>query len=299
MAGELAAHAGAGASPGAARRCVLENASPSTRLLEKRRQMFEVQEALELQKQEFARKEEAFRRREEGLKKKDLELQESLIRFSKFLQENDSKRARADKKAADEVRCRQGKEREIETLTDTLEQLREERERVGDVLERYSQYRRYLEGVLEVADEYQEVPDLLARHATLQATNDDLRRHQQASAAEAEALRASLTALTKARRDEVLRLTNRLAHLKQRLEEIEGQAAQQELQKDYSLRVASQRTLEHGQVVLAADNVFNRCRQRSHIAHPPETHPLQQLDTIGNFVSDLQAICKRGRAAGG
>ena len=38
--------------------------------------------------------------REEGLKKKDLELQESLIRFSKFLQENDSKKTRAEKKAA-------------------------------------------------------------------------------------------------------------------------------------------------------------------------------------------------------
>jgi len=35
---------------------VLEHASPSTQLLEKRRQMFEVQEALELEKQEFARK---------------------------------------------------------------------------------------------------------------------------------------------------------------------------------------------------------------------------------------------------
>lgn len=28
-------------------------------------------------------------------------------------------------------------------------------------------YQRFLEGVLEVADEYQEVPDLLLRHATL------------------------------------------------------------------------------------------------------------------------------------
>ena len=66
---------------------VLEHVSPATRLLEKRRLMFEVQEALEAQKAEFNRKEEMFRRREEGLKKKDLELQESLIRFSKFLQE--------------------------------------------------------------------------------------------------------------------------------------------------------------------------------------------------------------------
>lgn len=42
--------------------------------------------------------EEIFKKREEALKMKDLELQESLIRFSKFLQENDSKRARAEKK---------------------------------------------------------------------------------------------------------------------------------------------------------------------------------------------------------
>jgi len=71
-----------------------------------------VQEALDAQKEEFARREvwpvliswhlprahahlvggracvvqEAFRRREEGLRKKDLDLQESLIRFNKFLQ---------------------------------------------------------------------------------------------------------------------------------------------------------------------------------------------------------------------
>lgn len=39
-------------------------------------------------------------------------------------------------------------------------------------------YQRYLESVLEAADEYQEVADLLLRHATLQATNSDLKEHQ-------------------------------------------------------------------------------------------------------------------------
>lgn len=57
-----------------------------------------------------------FKRREEGLKKKDLELQESLIRFSKFLQENDAKRMHALKKALDEKKTREEKEREIEQL---------------------------------------------------------------------------------------------------------------------------------------------------------------------------------------
>ena len=82
----------------------LDHVSPATRLLEKRRQMFEVQEALNAQKEDFARREEAFRRREEGLRQKDLELQESLIKFNKFLQENESKRNRAEKRTRDENR---------------------------------------------------------------------------------------------------------------------------------------------------------------------------------------------------
>ena len=61
----------------------LDHVSPATRLLEKRRQMFEVQEALNAQKEEFQRREATFKRREEMLKKKDLELQESLIKFNK------------------------------------------------------------------------------------------------------------------------------------------------------------------------------------------------------------------------
>jgi hypothetical protein len=195
----------------------MANVTPATRLLEKRRQMFEVQEALEAQKQEFSHKvgaarrsargaacaaqrvgrstlggapswgwrkpgayggahaaaaaggdeaaargcarsparraraltappplpgrtrarvpqEETFRQREEALKRRDLDLQESLIRFSKFLQENDSKRTRAEKRAADEVRARQAKEVEIGKLVEALDHLTEERELVDGVV---------------------------------------------------------------------------------------------------------------------------------------------------------------------
>lgn len=57
-------------------------------------------------------------------------------RFSKFLQENDSKRARAEKKASDEIKARLQKEKEIEQLSDVLEELRAEKERVHGVLEK-------------------------------------------------------------------------------------------------------------------------------------------------------------------
>eukprot|EP00884_Botryococcus_braunii_P015623 jgi/Botrbrau1/2744/Bobra.0164s0024.1 len=119
---------------------VLEHVSPATRLLEKRRQMFEVQEALEQQKQEFARKEDLFKRREESLRHKDVELQESLIKFSKFLQENDSKRTRALKKAADEHKICLEKEQEHEQLLTTIETLKQEKERVSAALEMNIKY---------------------------------------------------------------------------------------------------------------------------------------------------------------
>ncbi len=60
--------------------------------------------------------------------------------------------------------------------------------------------------------------------------------------------------------------------------------------------MASHKTLEYGQVVLSTDNIFNRCRGRSKIAYPPESNPLQQLDVVGNYVSDLGAIVRQHRA---
>ena len=112
---------------------VLEHVSPATRLLEKRRQMFEVQEVLDQQKAGFDRKEEIFKRQEDGLKKKDLDLQESLIKFSKFLQENDSKINRAEKKAREEIVLRQQKELEIVELESQLEALKRECDQVNEV----------------------------------------------------------------------------------------------------------------------------------------------------------------------
>jgi hypothetical protein len=57
--------------------------------------------------------EKSFREREEILKRKDTELQDSLIRFSKFLQDNDAKRVRALKKASDDRKTREDKELEL------------------------------------------------------------------------------------------------------------------------------------------------------------------------------------------
>ena len=274
---------------------VLEHVRPATRLLEKRRQMFEVQENLETHKMEFNRKEEVLKRREEGLKKKDLVLQESLIRFSKFLQENDSKRTRAEKKAIDEIKLRLSKERDIGDLSRSLAKLQAERDTTSEVADANLRYQKFLEVVLETSDEYQEIGDLM-HHATLEATNNDLRQHARECAELNEQTRAELQAYTKSKADEILNLNNRISRLKKEMEGKERETMGHEMRKDYAVQAASQKTLQHGQVTMATENLFLRCRESSKVNHPQYTSPMEQLNVIGDFMTDLAAIVKQGRA---
>jgi hypothetical protein len=62
------------------------NLSAATTLLEKRREMFEVQAALDAQKKEYTRFEDIMKRREDELETRDLKLQDHLLKFNKHLQ---------------------------------------------------------------------------------------------------------------------------------------------------------------------------------------------------------------------
>merc|ERR1711998_370031 len=135
----------------------LDHVSPATRLLEKRRQKIEVQEALEAQKADFARREEQFQRREQIIKKKDLELQENLIRFNKFLQENDTKRTRAEKKFIEEERKKMEHTSAIEEHKQDLAGFQKERNKLKEDLDKNQRYLQYLEMTCEnTGDEFGE-----------------------------------------------------------------------------------------------------------------------------------------------
>jgi len=151
---------------------LLDYVSPATRLLEKRRQMFEVQEALDAQKEEFRRREDAFRRREDALRRRDLELQESLIKFNKFLQENESKRHRALKRASDERKHIESKEQELGELKKKMEERSGEEEVLRGELEKHLRYQDYLEEVIHFhAKDFPEIEDLLTRLIETQIMN--------------------------------------------------------------------------------------------------------------------------------
>ncbi|OQR84135.1 hypothetical protein ACHHYP_13844 [Achlya hypogyna] len=284
----------------------LDHVSPATRLLEKRRQMFEVQEALDAQKEEFSRREDAFRRREEGLRKKDLELQESLIKFNKFLQENESKRNRAIKRASDEIKQRLAKEQDVARLRESLDRFNEENDKLSnEVVKSNLKYTRYLEIVQEaVPEDYPEITDLVNRYNTLKDANRDLSENQQLHERDNERKRLKFATFTKERTNDILNFNNEIASLQKQLETRESNAIRLQHEVDTTIRNTSDKTLEVGQILMAVGNLLQRSTSGVHgsilkhievkdtddHADTPKSDDLELLHNGRKAMADLDVI---------
>jgi hypothetical protein len=178
-----------------------------------------VQEALDAQKEEFARREDAFRRREDALRRKDLELQEALIKFNKFLQENESKRSRAVKLAQDERKQRESKEQEIGKLKVQVGDKQGEERRMKTREEENTKFQRYLAAVVDYASkDYAEIEEILNRFRILVLANKDLLARQEMADAENDRLTVEYTNFAKERANEILNFSNQIASLQKELE---------------------------------------------------------------------------------
>ncbi|CAM9231790.1 unnamed protein product, partial [Ectocarpus fasciculatus] len=238
----------------------MDHVSPATRLLEKRRQMFEVQEALNSQNEEFSRREDAFRRREEGLRRKDLELQESLIKFNKFLQENESKKNRALKRAGDERKQRDLKETEIKRLEAQLkEKMAEEQSLKAEVLKN-AKYQEFLESVvIQMTKDFPEVSDVLNRFKTLKGVNKDLQAKKEVEDAAVESLQREYQLYRKEMENKILNGANEIADKQILLEQTLMKKTKLQGDIDTSNLEASDKTTQLGQILSAVSNVLERC----------------------------------------
>ncbi|XP_024357306.1 cilia- and flagella-associated protein 73 isoform X1 [Physcomitrium patens] len=270
----------------------LEKALPATRLLEKQRLLQLVHEELENQKIDFAQKEEILQKREDALREKDLKLQESLIGFSRFLQENSIKKKRAEKKSLDEIRIRQEKEHEILQVEEALLKLKEHRTNTLAHLERLMIYQKYLESVIEKATQFHEINDLILRHETLSANREDLRQHLITSEEQMQAVRKEYQSYLKFTATEVMMLNNDVGQAKQLVERKKSDTAQLQLQIDSMLQMAAAKTLAWNQICIAAENLFFRADKVSIISRPAKENPLKNLDMVSDFITDLNHVHK-------
>jgi hypothetical protein len=121
------------------------------------------------------REEDKFRDQEADLRGADLTLQNSMIKFSQFLQENEKKKNEADAKRNEENKKIDQLRKQIDKKKEQYQILLDKQNRISLKVTAMKKYEAYLESVKECnPDEYQELSDILSRYWTLKNSNTKL-----------------------------------------------------------------------------------------------------------------------------
>lgn len=100
----------------------LEHACDATRILNKRRQLFDIKERFVTEKAKYDERCKQLRQAEADLSKRDLEFQAKLVRFEIFTKDNESKQKKLARRLAEEVNKCDDLDKEATKLTKALHQ---------------------------------------------------------------------------------------------------------------------------------------------------------------------------------
>ncbi|RNF20327.1 flagellar associated protein [Trypanosoma conorhini] len=225
-------------------------------------------------------------------------LQDKLVRYYKFIQENEIKRTRASRKAVTEERIKKEREEQIAELTQRLEDLNNRREEMRRQYDLYAKYQQYLEEVLQRndCDEYQSPRDIIQRWNTLQENTKVLQRRKTQLEEELLRNKNSLNMKRQKKNNESVDLQNQLNELQATYESMQKsiKIKQDELERCISQRSTTSRTVSH--VRMACKNLYDRCiawtapySGRGKF-EAREADVLYQLHVIGDCLRDFQDV---------
>ncbi|KAJ3210572.1 hypothetical protein HDU82_007841 [Entophlyctis luteolus] len=259
------------------------NMLQSTLLLQKKKEMNNVQINLEKKRAEFSKRMEECREKQEELRVKQKQIRDRVTKFEKFLKENDAKRQRANLKAMSEKNFQ---EAEYQQLLQLQAQLQEKTAKIQRLIskrvtikklsvsqslwqpEKYQIYEAYLQSVIDVLPpDYLDVNephvnDILMRHKTLLETNEDLKATVQQNQDEIESKQNALAAMIKAsfssKNDLILVYNSKLGTQQKHLDKLKQEVAYAEQRIAERDKTSKERSRMIGETKLAINNIFDR-----------------------------------------
>jgi len=199
------------------------------------------------------------------------------------LQENDAKKARAEKRYQEEKEARLKKQQEIGNLEEQLTDLQKNSSKLDKKVQALKKYEDYLESVIKAhPDQYSDQGELLKRHEILEKSNYTLREHQMKLEEELERLRIDAAQFEKQKNEEILTLNNELAGLTKDLDDVDKQKTKLQTQVEASSHQQSSKNLNLGRILMAVDNIHTRCEEgivKIKDDAKKETEKVEKVDT--------------------
>ena len=251
-----------------------------------------------------------FKRRENELREKDLKIQESLIKFSKYLEENEMKKKKADERKKAEEKEIALKKAQTDDLQKQLKELTNKSERIDKKNAAMKKYEDFLKFVKEQnSDDFTELSDIVNRFNTLDDSNKKLQEGVDALNKNKEKITTEMTQYIREKKTQIMTITNEIGERQKDLENIEETKGKIQSNSEEMKSKRIQGTSEIGNIIMSIDNLLSKCQIRNtkkatysnvdakfknfdDLNHRGQ-HALTQLDEIQVNISDMQTLIEK------
>ena len=263
-----------------------------------RRALDEVGELLRQKQLEYKERMRVCDEREATLTARQEQTRESVTKFAKFMKENDAKRARALKRAADEAKMRAEKDLEVEQTALELDQTQLKFQKMQGALDSWLKFQRFLEKVVDASDDFAEIDNVLGWYDTLSGTSRDLQLGVSERMEGIERTRAQLADTVKTMQNDILVKSSVLAGLREQLERERQASMVREMSQLLKEGDLKDKIRVLGEATMAINNLWRRCRykqQSSPKASEQPSNVILSLRGVQNKFIEIRDVALEAR----
>eukprot|EP00041_Stephanoeca_diplocostata_P010998 m.177516 g.177516 ORF g.177516 m.177516 type:complete len:315 (-) comp18371_c0_seq4:251-1195(-) len=266
----------------------------ATRLLEKRRELAQADAEQSVHREQHEQHLDKLQQEKLALKQEEAKLMKSLEDYDTYLKENDIRRRRALKKLREETSACDEKNHEIQVLQERIAELQDHQEQQEQLLAEQEIFEKYLQSVIKETHDFNEIDELIDRHATLKVTNEELLAQEARNKDRMRELQAEGARDRENHKVVMLRLNNTLTNLEAKRDTVSTERLHWENQATLAEGSACKRTLLIGRIKMATANLYAlvRARNRRGASQDRIVNPELQLDKIKIYLQDLTDICR-------
>lgn len=268
----------------------------TTRLLKKEKKEREIDEQLQKKRKEIEEKAAIIEDQHKQFKERQLEIKSRIDRKEPTILMYDRKIKQETDKIKKEDDLIKIKEEEIKRKEEQLGKAEAQLREIERKIEQYSIYKAFLEEVVRVSEEYEDIPQLMKRYLTLKTSKQDQdfngARVEEATSAEKEAYNKIINKM----KDEIAEETGKMTLLGNEIDDLNSQIAALESKQEDIRRERILRKGITGKVVLAIKNLYSKAlKSKQPIAGRKETEEkpeklIVMLQNIRERFIDLKKI---------
>lgn len=246
---------------------VPESKTGLERLIDKKRQSYELQVDLDQKKQQHAIKMAQFRAKAEELERKNLENQEEVVSKDQYVCDNWNKRQREEERLMSEEKLLQTKQQELAHLIEEHDKLMEKKEKIEEQLKASLPYKDYLDSVFEAAPEMvsngniSEVQGIVMKYKTLTEWRGTLQVRLMRSKQELQKLREAMALYDESSTNACVEIDYQIKCIAQAEEDSFKEFGRQRHQQETQAINNKVKAEEAAVIRLAIDNMYQKVKK--------------------------------------